>query len=135
MSILETKRLILRQLNHDDVDMVYDLVYADPEVKKAWSGREGTPEEIKKGFAEEHINPESLFGLKGVALKNTGDLIGLMGFQTHDPGEGKAIGYLLSVEEPYRRVGYDPDYIEAELTYALGKRNCMIIQQTGGEDG
>ena len=69
MPILETKRLILRQLCHDDLNAIYDLVYADPEIKKAWSGRKGTPEEIKKGFAKEHIDPENLFGLKGVALK------------------------------------------------------------------
>jgi RimJ/RimL family protein N-acetyltransferase len=44
-----------------------------------------------------------------------------MGFQRHAPGEGEEISYLLSEAEPARRVGFDPGFIEAELTYALGR--------------
>ena len=44
-----------------------------------------------------------------------------MGFQRHGPGEGDDIHYLLFENEPGRRMGFDPDFIEAELTYALGR--------------
>jgi RimJ/RimL family protein N-acetyltransferase len=44
-----------------------------------------------------------------------------MGFQKHGPGEGEAIGYLLSKNEPDRKVGFDPTFVEVELTYALGR--------------
>jgi RimJ/RimL family protein N-acetyltransferase len=44
-----------------------------------------------------------------------------MGFQRHDPGEGETIGFLLSEDEPNRKVGFDPNFIEVELTYALGR--------------
>lgn len=59
--------------------------------------------------------------MRGVALRDTGELIGLMGFQRHAPGEGDEIYYLLSEDAPQRRVGFDPDFIEAKLTYALGR--------------
>lgn len=47
MVIFETKRLILKHLNRDDLDDVYAQVYADPDVKSPWSGATGTPEELK----------------------------------------------------------------------------------------
>ena len=50
MPILEVKILILRQLCREDVDDIYDLVYADLEVKNMWSGRNGMPGEIKKAL-------------------------------------------------------------------------------------
>jgi hypothetical protein len=53
----------------DDLDSIYELVYADSVVKNAWSGRQGTPEDIKMGFAKEWIAPHSEFGLKALAFK------------------------------------------------------------------
>ena len=121
MHILETERLILRRFTLGDLDRIYALVYADPVVRQAWSGVAGTPAEIKQRFARKHILSADAFGLRAVALKETGALIGLMGFQRHAPGEGQQIYYLLSENEPDRRVGFDPSYLEAELTYALGR--------------
>ena len=119
MYILETKRLILRRFMMEDLDEIYRLVYADPSVKDTWSGAVGTPDEIKKRFATEYILPEDDFVLRAVVLKDTGNLIGLMGFQRY--GLGEDISYLLTETEPDRRVGVDPNFIEVELTYALGR--------------
>lgn len=123
MFILETQRLFLRRFVREDLDELYRLVYADPTVKDTWSGVVGTPAEIKERFAHEYIVPAGDFGLRAVGLKVTGNLVGLMGFQRHDPGEGQEIYYLLSEDAPDRRVGFDPNYIEAELTYALGREH------------
>ena len=105
----------------DDLDEIYRLVYADPTVKNAWSGVTGSPEEIKNRFAVKHILPEGDLGFRAVELKDTGNLIGLMGFQLHGPGEGDDIYFLLTENEPHRRVGFNTDFIEVELTYALGR--------------
>ena len=35
--------------------------------------------------------------------------------------ETRDIDYLLTKSQPYRRVGFDPNCVEAELTYALGR--------------
>ena len=121
MYILETKRLALRRFTTDDLDEIYRLVYVDPTVKDTWSGATGTPEEIKQRFAANNILPESNIVFCAVVLKDTGNLIGLMGFQRHEAGEGQNIYYLLSENEPDQRVGLDPNFIEVELTYALGR--------------
>ena len=119
--ILETERLFLRPCSLDDHDDIYHLVYADPVVKNAWSGATGTPEEIKARFAERSVLPESDFGFKAICLKETAVLIGLMGFQQHQAAQGEEIYYLLTESEPNRCVGFDPNFIEAELTYAFGR--------------
>jgi len=118
--ILETKRLILRRFTLADLDDLYELVYADPVVKNAWSGAKGTPEEIKRGFAKGTIHPQGEFGFRAMVLKETDAVIGLMGFQRHDPAE-EDLSYLASEDEPNRKVGLDPNYIEIELTYAMGR--------------
>ncbi len=44
-----------------------------------------------------------------------------MGFQLHEPAEGEAIYYLLTKENPNRTVNLNPNCLEVELTYALGR--------------
>ncbi len=121
MNILETPRLLLRDFRLDDLDEIYELVYADPQVKDTWSTVTGTPEALKQRFAERYIRPASPLGLKAVALKPADTLIGLMGFQVHEPAEGEAIYYLLTASAPHRSVNRDPGCLEVELTYALGR--------------
>jgi RimJ/RimL family protein N-acetyltransferase len=121
MIILDTPRLVLRDFEMDDLDEIYRLVYADPQVKNTWSTVTGTPEAIKNRFADRHIRPGGKFGLKAIGLKPIQVLIGLMGFQVHEPAEGEAIDYLLTEEAPHRTVNHDPGCLEAELTYALGR--------------
>lgn len=119
MTILETKRLTLRRFTLADLDELYDLVYADGTVKSTWSGRTGTPDEIKAGFAREHIEPVGDFGFRAIVRKSGSQLLGLMGYQQHLPDED--ISYLLSKESPNRTISSNPDFIEVELTYALGQ--------------
>lgn len=120
MFILETPRLILRDFEMDDLDALYDLVYADPRVKDTWSRAPGTPEMVKKKFAENYIQPQSRWGLKAILLKPTATLIGLMGFQVYEPSPAEEIPYLLTASAPQRTVNFDPNCLEVELTYALG---------------
>jgi [ribosomal protein S5]-alanine N-acetyltransferase len=117
--IIDTERLHLREFSVDDLDSIYELVYADPVVKDAWSGRQGTPEEIKRAFAEDWIAPDSEYGLKALVLTDTGLLVGLMGFQRHMPDEDTS--WVAIESDPGHIVGKDPAFIEAELTYALGR--------------
>jgi RimJ/RimL family protein N-acetyltransferase len=121
MTIIETERLILRRFNLDDLDEIYRLVYADPAVKVTWSGATGKPDEIKARFAERHILAQGDFCLHALVSKDMSTLIGLMGFQRHPPDAGHSIWYLQSEDEPNRSVGFSPDFIEVELTYALGR--------------
>jgi RimJ/RimL family protein N-acetyltransferase len=117
---LGTERLLLREFAMDDLDSIYELVYADSVVKNAWSGRQGTPEDIKRGFAKEWIAPHSEFGLKALAFKESGSLVGLLGFQRYAADEDTS--WLVLESDPGHRVGGEPGFVEAELTYALGRR-------------
>ena len=78
---LETERLIIRPFAMGDLDEIYSLVYADPEVKTMWSGQTGTPEQIKVTFFERHIRRTDDFGFKAVVRRDGQRLIGLIGFR------------------------------------------------------
>jgi RimJ/RimL family protein N-acetyltransferase len=108
----------VRPFTADDLDEIYDLVYADPAVREAWSGRAGTPTEIKAAFAREHVERDDDFGFKAVVLKEGNGLLGLMGFQRHEPDEDTSwLVFERGSPEGWR----DPRLIEVELTYALGR--------------
>ena len=107
--ILETERLRLREFTADDLNSIYDLVYADSVVKDAWSGRQGSPEEIKRNFAEEWIAPDSEYGLKALVLKETGSIVGLMGFQRYTSDEDTS--WMALESDPGHKVGGDPEFI------------------------
>lgn len=120
MVILRTERLILRHFEEGDIETVHRLLYADEEVKRGWTGVEGTPEELKQRFRDRYLHPADAFGLRALCLESN-ELIGLMGFQRHEKAEGDEIWYLLTEREPFRKVAHDDAHIEAELTYALGR--------------
>jgi RimJ/RimL family protein N-acetyltransferase len=116
--ILETERLIVRPFSMGDLDEIYRLVYADPAVRDAWSGREGTPDEIKAAFAREHVGRGDGFGYRAVVLRSGDVLLGLIGFQRYDLDEETSwLVFEHGPPEGWR----DPSLLECELTYALGR--------------
>jgi [ribosomal protein S5]-alanine N-acetyltransferase len=111
-----TDRLILRPFDAGDAEELYRLVYADHEVRDAWSGYRETLEQFRRRFAEGGVwRLRGGFGFRAVVLKDGGVLLGLMGFQRHRDGEGIVLG------EGARPVASDPGLVDAELTYALGR--------------
>jgi len=68
MNILETERLILRYFTLKDLDELYNLVYADSQVKDSWSAAKGTPAEIKERFATQRILPQGNLGFRAIIL-------------------------------------------------------------------
>jgi RimJ/RimL family protein N-acetyltransferase len=115
-SLVETERLILRPFEAGDTEELYRLVYADPEVREAWSGYRETLEQFRRRFAEGGVwRVEDGFGFRAVILKEGGVLLGLMGFQRHQDEPGIVLG------DGARPVASDPDLVDVELTYALGR--------------
>jgi RimJ/RimL family protein N-acetyltransferase len=115
-SWIETERLILRPFDTEDVDELYRLAYADPEVRDAWSGYRETIDQFRRRFDEGGVwRIVDGIGFRAVILKEGGALIGLMGFQRHE-----AEPCIVFVDGA-RPVGSDPDRIDVELTYALGR--------------
>jgi RimJ/RimL family protein N-acetyltransferase len=115
-SLVETERLILRPFEAGDAEELYRLVYADPQVRDAWSGYRETLEQFRRRFAEGGIwRLEDGFGFRAVILKEGGVLLGLMGFQRHRDEPG------IVFVDGARPVASDPDLVDVELTYALGR--------------
>ena len=116
---LETERLILRPFTEEDVREIYRLVYADSEVREAWSDYTGTLAQFRDRFAAEDTwHLDDGFGFLAVLLKEENRLLGLIGFQKFEPGEDTSH---MVFEDPADEVGRDPEILEVELTYALGR--------------
>jgi RimJ/RimL family protein N-acetyltransferase len=115
-SVIETARLILRPFDAGDMEGLYRLVYADPEVRDAWSGYRETLDQFRCRFARGGVwRLAGGFGFRAVVLREGGALIGLMGFQRHQPE------LRIVLADGARPVASRPDLVDAELTYALGR--------------
>jgi RimJ/RimL family protein N-acetyltransferase len=114
--VLETERLILRPFDGGDVEELHRLVYADPDVRDAWSGYRETPEQFRHRFDEGGVwRLVDGFGFRAVVLKESDALLGLVGFQRHEQEPRIVFG------DNARPVASDPNLVDAELTYALGR--------------
>jgi RimJ/RimL family protein N-acetyltransferase len=117
--MLETERLFIRPFEPDDCPRIYDLVYADPEVRDHWSGYHETPEQFRERFHTGRVwlGTRDGFGFRALVRKSDQALLGLMGFQNHAEDD---MDWLL-MPDGSRNVGHIPGVIDAELTYALGR--------------
>jgi RimJ/RimL family protein N-acetyltransferase len=115
---IETARLVLRPLRWEDFAEFHRLVYADPEVAPWWTGRTRTMDEVRDGFARKVGQTVGEPGWLAVVLQDGAALIGGMGFQRWEADEDTS---WLIPEHPEDAPRRDPDMLEAELTYALGR--------------
>ena len=77
MGPFETERLILRPMQTEDVPMLRELIYSDPEVWEMYSGIANKPEELTSSFVYHCHQPiSSEFGRLVVVLKTTRQPIG-----------------------------------------------------------
>jgi RimJ/RimL family protein N-acetyltransferase len=114
--LIETDRLILRPFNVGDSKDIYRSVYADSELCDAGSGHRETPKQFQRRFAEGGVwRVTEGFGFRAVVLKESGTLLGLLGFQRHEE-EPRIV-----LAEGARPAASDPNLIDVELTYALGR--------------
>lgn len=114
----ETARLTLRPFQESDVETIYALVYADPEVRAHFTDFQGNVDGFRQRF-QSRRNWKLINGFEYWALtrKVDGALLGLMGFQNH---ADEPMEWLL-MPDGSRNVGRVPDCMDAELTYALGR--------------
>lgn len=81
MSILETDRLILRPMQADDFDALFEI-FTDPRVVASFGGELFTPEQMR-GWLQRNLNHQTEFGygLFSVIRKADGKLIGDCGLE------------------------------------------------------
>ena len=97
MIILETERLILRELNIDDLPATREIV-CDEQTMYAWNGA-WTDEENLEGLQKQIKEyRENGFGRWAVVLKETGKVIGICGLMWCDTDKERVleIGYLFN---------------------------------------
>lgn len=131
--ILETERLYLRRLEQSDFDALC-LILQDEETMYAYEGA-FTDEEVREWLDRQLERYEKWgFGLWGVILKETGELIGQCGLtmQPWNGGEVLEIGYLF--RRAYWHMGYATEAARACKKYAFevldADEVCSIIRDT-----
>jgi ribosomal-protein-alanine N-acetyltransferase len=133
---IETKRLILRGINENDVEGIYK-VFSDPEVAKYDWFRpiESKDDAIKfiKRYKEEFETGEEITW--GLELKDTKELIGICCLGNFDNGARRAeIGYDL-VQDKWNK-GYATEAVDAIVKFGINQMNLNRIEAfiTPGND-
>ncbi len=114
-TVLETERLIIREMVPEDVDVLYEI-YAAPSVTKYIEDL--YPDKDKeRAYIEnyyEHVYRFYCYGMWILTLKD-GTVIGRAGIENNDKGE-IVLGYVIG--EEYQRRGYAYEACQAIVNYA-----------------
>lgn len=118
MRVLETDRLMLRPFAEADIPTIYQLVYADQDVRRWWSNFTGTMEELRERFRTSRTwQAQDGFGYRAVVRRDDAALLGLIGYYNYHWGDAS----WLLMPDGSRDVGRLPGRVDVELTYALGQ--------------
>lgn len=118
-TILETKRLILREMTEADLDALYEIQGEETD---------GFLEPLCKDRAEQRVKIQEyirhMYGFCGFGIwmmqeKESGRAIGRAGLQLREGFETPELGF--AVAPPFRRRGYAEEACRAVLEYASGE--------------
>ena len=114
MTILKTKRLILRETIESDVDAFYEM-YKDPRITEFTEGLYDNPEEEKEYVRQyrEKVYKVSIFGIYTVIRKKDGAIIGRVGTTIRDGFNEVEVGFVIGTA--YQRKGYAYEAVKAVL--------------------
>ena len=121
--IMETNRLILREVNHGDAESLFAL-FNEPEVMKYFSN---TPRSIEEAYERIELDlgqyTKRGFGFWATVLKDTGKIVGQCGLlaQKVDEFDETEIAYALAKE--YRGQGFATEAAKAIKNYGFNKLN------------
>lgn len=131
MKELVTKRLLLRKLREDDSSSIFNSWASDPEVTKylQWDPHESI-EDTKKILAiwlNEYDDPKTYRW--GIALKDSGELIGAIDVVGYSKDQAPIIGYCLA--RKYWNNGYMTEAFKAVVDFLFDEgftsiRICAI---------
>lgn len=129
--ILETERLYLREMNHNDFGDLAEMLQ-NPKVMYAYE-HDFSDNDVQEWLERQIERYKKYgFGLWAIVLKDTGEMIGQAGLtmQPYKNTEVLEIGYLL--KESFWRLGYAREAAMGCKKYAFEKLNrdkaCSIIK-------
>ena len=132
MTILKTKRLILRETVEADVDSFYEM-YKDPRITEFTEGLYADPEEEKEYVRQyrEKVYKVSIFGIYTVIRKKDGAIIGRVGTTIRDGFDEVEVGFVIGTR--YQRQGYAYEAMKAVLKRMdrLGERKRFALVMPG----
>ena len=118
MKTLQTERLLLRPFEWADFEEFHRLAYADPAVAPWWTGRTKTLDEVRGAFAAKVEQRAGQPGWLAIVLRDSGVLIGAIALQRWRADEDAS---WLVPADPADAPTRDPDVVEVELAYVLGR--------------
>jgi RimJ/RimL family protein N-acetyltransferase len=137
MVIVETNRLVLRELVPGDAGRMFDI-YSDPETMAFMGPAHGSVAEEAENIARhaEHYYRRKGYGLWAIVAKESGEIIGRCGLLRFElrSGEETEISYLLA--RPHWGNGYATEAAGAVMRFAFGTlqfdRLFALIQPGNG---
>lgn len=131
--IAETDRLRIREITVEDVPRLYEL-YADERVARfaepLFSDRK-LEEEYTRGYIR-NIYGFYGFGMWVIEEKQSGEVIGRVGFEYKDRFEGLELGFVLGAA--YQHKGYAYEACRAALEYGVNKLGqkdyCAFVDES-----
>lgn len=117
MDILETERLLVREINTDDVPVLYEL-YADESITEYMEPLFDKMED-EISYTRDYI--KNIYGFYGfgmwiLVLKETNQVIGRAGLEYREGYEGLELGFMLGIK--YQHKGYAYEACKAIIDYA-----------------
>lgn len=121
MSVIETKRLILRKMTLDDLDDLL-LIFSDPKVMESFKAVPFDREKMRK-WVQRNLDHQDRYGygIFSVTLKENGELVGALGLH-HVEADGSPeveLGY--DFRSAYWNLGLATEAAIAVRDYAFGQ--------------
>lgn len=134
--VLETERLILREITVDDVERLYEL-YADKEITRYMEDLFSEYQEEYK-YTQQYI--KNIYGFYGYGMwvvvdKENNEVIGRAGVENREGFDGVELGFMLG--KAYQHKGYAYEICKAILQYGveyLGMEEYYALVQPGNVD-
>ncbi|WP_455615822.1 GNAT family N-acetyltransferase [Eisenbergiella sp.] len=125
--ILQTKRLIVREMTEEDLDALY-RIYAQPGIEEVMDGLSEDREE-ERAYIRAYIErayPFYGFGLWMIAEKESGRCVGRAGFFMREGLEEPELGFIIAREA--QRKGYCFEVCSALLEYGFRELGFERVQ-------
>jgi RimJ/RimL family protein N-acetyltransferase len=137
VKILETDRLILRQMKVEDAQFIFELVNEAAFIRNIGDKGVRTLEDARNYILNEPVASYAKFGfgLYLAALRETGEAIGICGLLKRDSLEDVDIGFALV--ERFRRKGLACESAAAVMKYGrheLGLKRIVAITSPDNEE-